>query len=293
MSYSNAHEKSIEELSKQFKGKKFGELVLRHVKKQSKSKILNAMQGLMNLLLQKTDRVEIEKIIDTYNAQAYSKVFWIEDCGDKLINISKDAKKIFTKYDIEPTDEDLINIFNIIVLNYAYSTKLQNQMKKYIKSAIKDKKLKKGLRKNNISNNYRWSILFEKDGIPKYEMLGDNVIRMLGHFIITFSENQNPINPWKLILKHNKKGEEIELRKKHFPNSDDLNCELVRKIETIDPDYQVTSYKEEVFIDKDSGEYIPISSHTTSSYEDYIKKLENREINEDKKTFFDILESIF
>ena len=293
MSYSNAHEKSIEELSKQFKGKKFGELVLRHVKKQSKSKILNAMQGLMNLLLQKTDRVEIEKIIDTYNAQAYSKVFWIEDCGDKLINISKDAKKIFTKYDIEPTDEDLINIFNIIVLNYAYSTKLQNQMKKYIKSAIKDKKLKKGLRKNNISNNYRWSILFEKDGIPKYEMLGDNVIRMLGHFIITFSENQNPINPWKLILKHNKKGEEIELRKKHFPNSDDLNGELVRKIETIDPDYQVTSYKEEVFIDKDSGEYIPISSHTTSSYEDYIKKLENREIDEDKKTFFDILESIF
>ncbi len=119
-------------------------------------------------------------------------------------------------------------------------------------------------------------------------MLSNNAVRMLGYFMIKYGRSNKEPFPWKLILRFNKNGKNIQLVKAYFPNPDNIEEELFDKIEQIDPNYQVTSYSEIVFIDRIENKNLSLNSDFNLSVESILNETENKE-----KTFFDVLDIIF
>jgi len=292
---------NLDAVKNQFQGRKFGELVLHHLKSQSQNDIIAALQGTVQLLPDLFQEGEIERLIDDCNAKAYEKTFWQTDCADEFSYIIELAKDRFSQVGLLPNEDDLFNVFNIIVLNFAYGASSQIEMKKFIKDSVSTSIFKKIFGKKDISENYRWSIIFKKGGIPQYEMLGDNVVRMLGYYMISIGENGNPKMPWELFLRFNKNGKDIQLTKLYFPNSDTITNELFKKIEIIDSGYQVANFKEAIFIDRITGANIKIMTmkeRQTNLMEDleslhdgtYEERLRKKEA---ELTFFKVLDEIF
>lgn len=128
-------EAKIDDLLAQFEGRKFGELVLHHIKKQSFEQIVAAMQGTMEGLPQEI-RNEIEGLIDNANPLAYKKEFWADDCGAILEFLSSMAAKELREKGIHVSEDNVFDLFNIFVLNFAYSAYKDQRMKKFINSSI-------------------------------------------------------------------------------------------------------------------------------------------------------------
>lgn len=125
----------LQSFKKQVSGRKFGELVLHHVKKQSYNNIIAAIQGTTDDLPQ-IFKHEIEMMIDLYNQGLYDVEFWKTDCGESFDVIVQEAQERFDALGIEPSDNDLFNAFNLIVLNFASAAQLQPAMKKFIRKAV-------------------------------------------------------------------------------------------------------------------------------------------------------------
>jgi hypothetical protein len=126
---------SIDQLAEQFEGRKFGELVLHHIDQQPFEQIVAAMQGTMQGLPLQV-RTEIEKLIDSANPLAFKKEFWADDCGRILRFIISMIEKELQEKGVMPSEENLFDVFNIIVLNFAYSAHKDPRMKKFIKGSI-------------------------------------------------------------------------------------------------------------------------------------------------------------
>jgi hypothetical protein len=126
---------NIEEMAKQFEGKKFGELVLIHIKQQPFEHLLAALQGTSEGL-PSSIQSEVTELIDNANSLARKKEFWADDCGAIFRFITSRANKELQDKGIKPTDSELFDIFNIIVMNYAYSAKKDPRMKKFINSSV-------------------------------------------------------------------------------------------------------------------------------------------------------------
>jgi hypothetical protein len=292
---------NLETLKNQFQGRKFGELVLHHLKSQSHNDISVALQGTFHLLPDFFRMNEMEKLIDEFNAKIYEESFWQTDCADQFDNIIKIAKIKFFHVKLQPSEDDLFNVFNVIVLNFAYGASSQIEMKKFIRNSVTNNIFRRIFGRKDISLNFRWSIVFKKDGVPQYEMLGDNVIRMLGYYMIYYGKGGNPRMPWELVLRFNKNGKDIKLTNLFFPNSDTITRNLLEKIELIDPEYTVSFFKDEIFINRVTGDRIKINSLTernenifadiealkNGTYEEYRKK------KDAEVTFFKVLNEIF
>lgn len=80
----------------------------------------------------------VEGFIDRWNLRAYDKDFWKMDTVSVFDDITEDAKKVLSEQHIDSDDEMLFNIFNIVVLNYAYSAYDQPKMCEFmgVKSSI-------------------------------------------------------------------------------------------------------------------------------------------------------------
>ena len=126
---------SIDQLAEQFEGRKFGELVLHHIDKQPFEQIVAAMQGTMEGLPAQV-RGEVEGLIDSANSLAFKKEFWSDDCGRILKFISSMVEKELQEKGCGLSEENTFDVFNIIVLNYAYSAHKDPRMKKFIKGSI-------------------------------------------------------------------------------------------------------------------------------------------------------------
>ena len=126
---------SVDQLAKQFEGRKFGELVLHHIDKQSFKQIVLAIQGTIKSLPVQL-RNEIEGLIDSANPMAFEKEFWSDDCGKILRFITSMVEKQLQEKEVKFSEENVFDVFNIIVLNYAYSAHKDLRMKKFIKSSI-------------------------------------------------------------------------------------------------------------------------------------------------------------
>jgi len=285
----------------QLKGKKFGELVLDHIKNQTSEEINSKLFITLNNLPAWLKNNEIEILIDHLNSKAYEKTFWRTDSGDQFAHIIKITKDRFSNIDYPLSNEDYLNVFNVIVLNFSFGASIQKEMRRFIKNSISNNFFSNLFRKKDISEGYRWSIVFKKDGIPQYEMLGDNVCQMLGYYLIPFAEKGNPKEPWDLFLRFNKNGKDIKLTKIYFSNSNTITNELYKNIKSIDMDYQVTRFKEEIFIDRITGRkikiksiselhndmHLDIESLSNGTYEDRQRKKES------ELTFFKVLNEIF
>lgn len=126
---------SIDQLSEQFKGRKFGELVLHHIDQQPFKHIVAAMQGTIEGLPLQV-RIEMERLLDSANPLAMKKEFWADDCGRVLMFIASMIEKELQETGVMPSEENLFDVFNIIVLNFAYSAHKDPRMKKFIKASI-------------------------------------------------------------------------------------------------------------------------------------------------------------
>jgi len=128
---------SIKQLKEQYSGRKFGELVLHHLKAQNSKRIDDAVLGLkesINPALIETTNKFIATIIYDFTP---IKSFWKEDCGDALILYTSATKAEAKKFNIEVTDDYAYDIFNLIVLSLAQKALYDSSFKNFIKNSVK------------------------------------------------------------------------------------------------------------------------------------------------------------
>lgn len=128
---------SLEQLEKQYKGRKFGELVLLHVKTQSPKQINDAITGLRGniypALAITTDKF-LETVVYGFST---SKELWKHDCGVSLKIYTTATKVEAEKYKIKVTDDYAFDVFNLIVLSLAQRAINEPEFKSFIKKSIK------------------------------------------------------------------------------------------------------------------------------------------------------------
>ena len=128
-------ETNIKEMAAQFQGRKFGELVLHHIKQQPFDQLVAAMKGTIEGL-----RPEIQPavmgLIDNANPLAIKQEFWSDNCGKVLMFITSMTQKELQEQGLTTINDELFDIFNIIVMNFAYSAHQDPRLEKFIKSSI-------------------------------------------------------------------------------------------------------------------------------------------------------------
>lgn len=124
----------IKALAAQFKGRKFGELVLLHMRQQPIPQLVNAMQGTLPNLRPEVQSVAMD-IIDAANPLAGEKEFWADDCGQVLLFMATLIEKELQKHGLTAINDELLDLFNMIVLNFAYSAHQDSGLEKFIKTS--------------------------------------------------------------------------------------------------------------------------------------------------------------
>jgi len=122
---------NLEEVRQGFHGKPFCKLVKHHLDRQKQDTRILGIQGTVEMLPEDA-RPLAEPFIDRWNARVYEKDFWQMDTATVFDEIIDDAKSVLSESGIQFDDETLFNMFNIIVLSYAYSAYDQPKMKEFI-----------------------------------------------------------------------------------------------------------------------------------------------------------------
>ncbi|TND00627.1 MAG: hypothetical protein FD120_2759, partial [Gammaproteobacteria bacterium] len=126
-------ETNIKELSEQFRGRRFGELVLYHIKQQPLDQLVAAMKGTIDGLRPEIQSV-VMGLIDNANPLARKKEFWSDDCGEVFIFITSMTEKELQAQGLATINDELFDIFNIIVVG---STGHCNTGLKFIRWRVK------------------------------------------------------------------------------------------------------------------------------------------------------------
>lgn len=126
---------NLQGLAQQFRGRKFGELILHHRSKSNLQNTMAAMFGTIGML--PGDGPDyVESWIDECNAWTHSPEFFRRDCGEALQTITAAAEARLRDKGIDPTSEDLFNMFQVIVFNFVYATYKHPQAKGMIQEAV-------------------------------------------------------------------------------------------------------------------------------------------------------------
>lgn len=128
----------INSLAKQYQGRKFGELVLHHCNKQTKSETAKAMFGTARNL-----RAEVEAYVENWigheSPKGEAPEYWSKDCGAALIRICTDVEvyyRLFTIEQLNLNQEECFSLFNITVLNYAFAAHDDPSAKAFIQKSV-------------------------------------------------------------------------------------------------------------------------------------------------------------
>ena len=122
---------NLEQLKSSFRGRPFYQLIEYHLKKQNTRKLQKAVLETMELLPQEVKHLA-EGFIDTWNEQVYNKEFWSKDTSEIFTMIIEDAREVLHEENIPVDDETLFNMFQIVVLSFAYSASNQPKMQEFI-----------------------------------------------------------------------------------------------------------------------------------------------------------------
>ncbi|MCX6224518.1 MAG: hypothetical protein NTV01_07160 [Bacteroidia bacterium] len=125
----------IDQIKQQFRGRKFGELILHHRKVTDMQTTVKSLQGTIQELPNSVQPL-MESWFDEMNLNVRSEQFWQQDCGDAFVMITNTAEAKLRAVGVQPTNDDLFNMFQIIVLNFAYSTHRYPKSKAFIQKAI-------------------------------------------------------------------------------------------------------------------------------------------------------------
>lgn len=141
MSYLESKGLSISDLKAQFTGRKFGELVLHHIKTQSQGQIESAISGLFDQVHPELEDTTVKFLATIMEGFAQSEMFWKEDCGNALELYVNSTKSEAKKFGIEVDDDYGYDIFNLIVLMLAKKAIEEPGFKKFIKKSVKSFRL--------------------------------------------------------------------------------------------------------------------------------------------------------
>jgi hypothetical protein len=122
---------NLAELRSQFAGTRFAELVHQHVRRQSQRERIQGIQGTV-ALLPAPARPLAEGFIDVWNARAYDPEFWQRDSASVFDEIIAEARNLLRPLGRAGDDEAVFNLFNVVVLSYAYSAYDQPKMRKFM-----------------------------------------------------------------------------------------------------------------------------------------------------------------
>ncbi len=70
--------------------------------------------------------------IDRWNERVYEKSFWQTDTSEVFSEIIEDARSLLLSINAPTNDETLFNMFQVVILSYAYSASDQPTMRKFI-----------------------------------------------------------------------------------------------------------------------------------------------------------------
>lgn len=119
------------ELRVQFTGTRFCQFVQHLLRRQSQSERTQGVFGII-ALLPEAARTLAEEFIDRWNTRAYDRDFWQRDTADVFDEIIDDARSVLRPLGLATDDEAAFNLFNIVVLNYAYSACDQQKMREFM-----------------------------------------------------------------------------------------------------------------------------------------------------------------
>jgi len=123
---------NVDNLKLQFKGNPFNLLIKQHLKKlKDPQKFMEAIFGTTQILSLSAQSLT-ESFIDRWNERVYDKEFWRKDTSDVFSEIIEDARSALSSVNAPTDDETLFNMFQIVVLSYAYSASTQPKMQKFI-----------------------------------------------------------------------------------------------------------------------------------------------------------------
>jgi len=119
------------ELRAQFAGSCFCELVQHHLRRQSQDQRMQGIRGTTEMLPEEA-RAFVEGFIDRWNIHAYDQGFWQRDTASVFDEIIGDARSVLSPLGVSADDEAAFNMFNIVVLSYAYSAYDQPKMREFM-----------------------------------------------------------------------------------------------------------------------------------------------------------------
>jgi len=122
---------NLSELRAGFEGKPLRELIRHHLTCQSQARRIKGINGTVAILPEEARGV-VEGFIDQWNLRVYDRDFWESDTALIFDQITQDAYNVFSEMGLSTNDEMLFNMFNIIVLSYAYSAYDQPKMREFM-----------------------------------------------------------------------------------------------------------------------------------------------------------------
>jgi len=137
MSYLSSKGTSIENLTKQFSGRKFGEFVLYHMNLTSYEDLTKTVSGLRESIhpeLRETTDEFLKTITSQFSAV---KRFWATDCGETLKIYTTATKAEAKKHGISVDDDYAFDVFNFITLTLALKASIDPTLKGFIKKSIR------------------------------------------------------------------------------------------------------------------------------------------------------------
>jgi hypothetical protein len=122
---------NLSELRAGFEGRPFCQLIDHHLNRQNQDQRIQGINGTIAMLPDEA-RGLVEGFIDRWNLRAYDKSFWQTDTASMFDEITQDAKNVLSETGLRADDDMLFNMFNIVVLSYAYSAYHQPKMREFM-----------------------------------------------------------------------------------------------------------------------------------------------------------------
>lgn len=122
---------NLSELRAGFAGRRFCQLVRHHLRRQSQDERSLAIRGTV-AQLPESARDLAEEFIDRWNVRLYDRDFWQRDAADVLDEIIEDARSVLRPLGFSTNDEAPFNLFNIVVLSYAYNAFDQPNLREFM-----------------------------------------------------------------------------------------------------------------------------------------------------------------
>jgi hypothetical protein len=123
-------------LEQQFKGRTFGELILHHVVEQDYETVVKGMFATIAKLPSEMAPA-VESWIDAVAPLGKDPAFWQRDCGAVFREICLRGRQKLADCGVSrASDEDVLWMFQIIVLNFAYGAHKHAGTKAFIQKSI-------------------------------------------------------------------------------------------------------------------------------------------------------------